>query len=582
MFKNLKKKEMYLWSLFWLLNTLYFLPRFILDINHSSFLPVDSFLNAEGGVYNRLKPIFIRENYDIFRVSYDFFLIVCSYFIIRKWMSYMKFSILVFVFFIATFLFQVYTSFFLHLYSTEPLLYNDWEAIKLGFMIVFQGVNFMFVLSLFIILIVLCLIFYLIKTLFKTIASTTISWLTKGVLIVFFVLFGFNLKYKFVQTTNHTFQSQVLLLVNNLKGSQIAAENMKLITVDKLVKSNNYDGFTKVNPPNIIFIAIESYGRVLNDHIELKNTFHNNLKKNNKSLINNGWYSVSCYSESPIHGGISWVGYSTMFYGFNIKNHATYLSLLERKNLKEYKSLFNLLKQSNYTNYKLSSIPQVGKLKIPWDKYTNFYHVSEWIKHKDLNYDGELYGFGPSPPDQYSLNFAMNKIKNKKPDQPYSLFFITQNSHNPFVVPGSLSANWRDLNTKTQKDIVDVNLLGRPELNNYRKAINYQIDMLTDLILKTGDSNDVFILVGDHQPPFITQEKDGREVPLHIVSKNEKFLKGFEKYGLSGGLLVNDRSNTIKHEGFYSMFIREVMRSYNSGNSEITLPVYLPNGVEFK
>jgi hypothetical protein len=494
----------------------------------------------------------------------------------------MKFSILVFVFFITTFLFQVYTSFFLHLYNTEPLLYNDWEAIKLGFMIVFQGVNLMFILCVFIVILILYLIFNLIKTLFKTIAITPIGWLTKGILIVFILLFGFNLKYKFVQTANHTFQSQILLLVNNIKGSQIAAENMKLITVDKLVNSNNYDNFSKVNPPNIIFIAIESYGRVLNDHPDLKNYFHDSLTKKNNMLIKNGWHSASCFSESPIHGGISWVGYSTMFYGFNIQNHATFLSLLERENLKEYKSLFNLLKLNNYTNYKLSSIPQVGKLKIPWDKYTNFYDVSEWIKHDDLSYNGELYGFGPSPPDQYSLNFAMNKIKKERMSSPYSLFFITQNSHNPFVVPGSLSANWRDLNTKKQEEIVDVNFFGKPELTNYRDAINYQIDMLTDLILKTGDSNDVFILVGDHQPPFIAQKKDGKEVPLHIVSKNEKFLKGFEKYGLIKGLLVNNSSNTIKHEGFYSMFIREVMRSYNLGNADITLPVYLPNGVEFK
>lgn len=582
MFKRFSNQELYLWSLFTLLNSLYFFPRFLLDFTDSDFFPWSSFLNAEPGLYQHLKPIFIRENYDIFRVSYDFLLLVFSFFIFRKWVSYKKFSIIVFVFFIVTFLFQLYTSFFLHLYNTEPLLYNDWDALKLGFMIVFQGVNLSFILAVFLFVAFLWGIFLLVRKLMKIIYSVSIGWFSKVLFGLFLLLFGFNLKYRFVETANHTFQSQIILLVDNIIGSQIAVDNMKLITVEKLVASNNYSSFKQVVPPNIIFIAVESYGKVLNDHQELQASFHQNLMQNNSLLNKNGWESMSCFSESPVHGGISWVGYSTMFYGFNIQNHATYLSLLERENLEEYQSLFNLLKQNKYKNYKLSSIPQVGKLKIPWDKYTNFYHVSEWIKHDDLNYNGKLYGFGPSPPDQYSLNFAMNKIKNTDSVDPFSLFFITQNSHNPFIVPDSLAINWRNLNTKTQKEIVDVNFLGKPLLKNYGASINYQLDMLTDLILKTGDSNDVFILVGDHQPPFIAKEKYGKEVPFHIVSKNKNFLKGFKKYGLNKSLLVNDSSNTIKHEGFYSMFIREIIRSYNTENNDVTLPVYLPNGVEFK
>lgn len=580
--KTNTKKELYFWGLFTLLNGLYFLPRFILDNADSSFFPFISFIEAEGGIYQHLKPIFIRDNYDVFRLSYDFFLLVSIYFFIRKRVPINLYIIFIFLFYLITLLFQWYTSFFLHLYNTEPLLYNDWEAIKLGFMIVFQGLNLQFFLSVSLIIVFLIGLYYAVRKLIKLQEQTVIGVLTKSVFFVVILLFLFNLKYRFSQTANHTFQSQSQLLINNIQGSKVAARNMSLITLEKLIKSNDYSGFKDVSPPNIIFVAIESYGKVLVDHPDLNSKYLKKLEESNKLLVDNQWESVSCFSESPIKGGISWVGYSTMFYGFNIQNHATYLSLLERSNLSDYNSLFNLLQKNNYTNFKLSSIPQVGKIKIPWDKYTRFYNVDHWIKHEDLKYNGNLFGFGPSPPDQYSLNFAYSEIKKSYQKEPFSLFYITQNSHNPFIVPDSLASNWRNLNTNSRAAITNVNFLGKPKIEDYSSSIDYQLDMLTDLILRNGDSNDVFILVGDHQPPFIARENDGKEVPLHIISKNEDFLNGFTKYGLEKSLFVNEHSNTIKHEGFYSMFIREVIRSFSKDSSSVNLPNYLPNGVQFE
>ena len=62
-----------------------------------------------------------------------------------------------------------------------------------------------------------------------------------------------------------------------------------------------------------------------------------------------------------------------------------------------------------------------------------------------------MYGFGPSPPDQYSLNKAYEIIAahNK---QPFILFSLSKNAHNPFAEPYELKSDWRQWNNEKGAD----------------------------------------------------------------------------------------------------------------------------------
>ena len=68
----------------------------------------------------------------------------------------------------------------------------------------------------------------------------------------------------------------------------------------------------------------------------------------------------------------------------------------------------------------------------------------------------------------------------------------------------------------------------------------------------------------------------GFETPVHIISKDSSFLAGFVEEGFTSGMKVKGGKVTFKHEGLYSLIMREFVSNY--GKDSLNLPVYLPNG----
>ena len=87
------------------------------------------------------------------------------------------------------------------------------------------------------------------------------------------------------------------------------------------------------------------------------------------------------------------------------------------------------------------------------------------------------------------------------------------------------------------------------------------------------------MLFGDHQPPRVSRGEDGWDTPLHIIAKNGDFVASFGEYGFEEGLVVWDSEPTFRHEGFYSLFVRQLLAIFGDGRS---LPPYLPEGVRFE
>jgi hypothetical protein len=242
-----------------------------------------------------------------------------------------------------------------------------------------------------------------------------------------------------------------------------------------------------------------------------------------------------------------------------------------------YDNIFRVLREKGYKTFRLNAMPQNPELTVPWDIYSGFYSIDQWINFDDLHYTGRLYGFGPSPPDQYSINFAADFIK-KNSSGPCALFFITQTTHHPFNSPDSVTTDWHTLNHEHDSIVFHASeFLRKPRMNEYLKAVCYDLTALTQFISESADSNAIFILIGDHQPPLLTEQGDGFETPVHIICRNSRFTDAFRRYGFQEGLKPDLIIKPIRHEGIYSMFIREFVRSYGAGNS--TLPEYRPYGL---
>jgi hypothetical protein len=175
------------------------------------------------------------------------------------------------------------------------------------------------------------------------------------------------------------------------------------------------------------------------------------------------------------------------------------------------------------------------------------------------------------------INYANERLQQES-DQPLFYVTITQNSHYPWDLPPALLDDWRVFNTMpAETTTTGDDIEHADKRQRYEEAIDYGLRMLVDFILKNGDEDSIFILVGDHQPPQVSRRADGWETPVHIVAKHPAFLEAFGEYGFTPGLQVDMGQEPLRHEGMYSLLMRELFSYFGSG--QVAVPEYWPDGV---
>jgi len=576
---NKKRNELKFWFCFLLLNFLLFVPRYLFEFNTSTFFPYHLF--SQGGIFYSFKYIFNRENYDIFRFSIDFSLLILLYILFKRKIGLNLASILISVFYIITFIYQSYSGSFEAIFNVEPFLYRDISSLKTGFKIASEGKSILLIFYILLLGAAIYGIYKFIRYLLSLALVTKMGKISKvfGFFLIFLMLYS-HIRYGGEQVSGMEFIDVSYELTSNVIRSIKTDNEIRNIDLNNLKKNYKYEKLDLRISPNVYFIFIESYGKIVYTKEELRDNYLKQLASLDSLMFKKNFYCASVLSQSPVFGGNSWVSYGSVLYGINFIDSKTFEVLTDKKEFNDAVSLVKLLKNSGYKNYRLSSIKPYNNMDIPWDKYSKIYSVDQWVRFEDLNYNGKLYGFGPSPPDEYSLNFASDYIKsNNKNEGPFSLFFITMNSHNPFLSPDISINGWMELNKDPEIKVQKSVFLRTPEINDYGNSINYQLNYLTNFIFK-NEGNDIFILIGDHQPPVIAKSSDGFETPIHIISKDSIFIDGFSKYGFNNGLRITNLETSIRHEGFYTIFLREFIRNYAVNKD--SLPDYLPKGIYIK
>ena len=113
---------------------------------------------------------------------------------------------------------------------------------------------------------------------------------------------------------------------------------------------------------------------------------------------------------------------------------------------------------------------------------------------------------------------------------------------------------------------------------NYLQAVDNTLEALDEFISSLEMENSVIVLIGDHQPPAVSRHEDGYGTMVHIISQDVDLLASFYEYGFVDGLVLENLEPTIRHEGLYSLFVRNFVAQY--GISPWMLPPYLPNGLQ--
>jgi hypothetical protein len=579
--------NLYFWTGFLLLNFLLFLPAYLLNRETSAFLPPIFERAAEPSVTVR-KLFSWRNNLDIFRLNIEITLLLAIWAFL-PWLRRPRlrgfYRLLFTSVTIVGLAYAIYENLIVSIYQEDPVFYAHFQLAVDGLDFVWKHLTVSSLTLGAAILAIAATIALLALWARILIGGIPVNHLNRGtrILLAFLaclsILAALN-SGKTLSSPKSIASSLVAKLGKNTADSIALYQRVRAVDDLPFYQAYNYTGHDLLGKPNIYLIFIESYGSTLYSQERFTDSYTKLLGDLTTELENGGWYAATALSESPTWGGGSWMAYTTALFGMRVDSHPQYLALQERFQEESYPDLGSYMQSQGYRYLRATSLA-VELDDEEWHQYKDFFGVDSWIRYSDLDYQGMHYGWGPSPPDQYVLHAIDQDIKGES-DQPFLLFWITQNSHYPWRKVPKVVDDWRAMNDGNAVVTVfkdeSTSLIEKRE--NYLEAIIYELSFLKAFILNEAGDNDIFVLIGDHQPGYITRRSDGFDTPLHIISKDRAFVRSFAEYGFDPGLKVQDPLPAMRHEGFYSLFIRVLLQQYGQGGSK--LPEYLPHGIQLE
>jgi hypothetical protein len=374
-------------------------------------------------------------------------------------------------------------------------------------------------------------------------------------------------RYPYAQYPFRTVYSPILHFYLNLKhGKRLQS----VIAKDRgfFERRNHFKNVVLERPPSVVVICIESYG----DRAFLDERIHpavdDLLVDYAATLADHGYIVASNLSAAPIFAGGSWLSYASFTYGTRLDDLHVFEGLFSLDSpFLCYESLFHVLKRNGYTNYLLCPLGGIDVATVDWKLIDRCFLSDRNIDFSQLNYEGPRYNyFGAirrhAAPDQYALNFAFDEIE-RSGSWPFCLFFCTLNSHYPWDSPARAAENWRDLNRPGIRPATGAK--GASLVERYRDAIRYQLDYILRFVIDHHNDDVLFVLFGDHQPPFIAPSGSGPCTPVHVITKEPTVARAFYEHGFLPGMdLSHGAANPIVHEGFLSLLMKAMQSAYGA------------------
>lgn len=573
--------EIYFWTMIFFLNFLLFVPIYVFYERRTDFFPsID--LPSPSSLSVLVSNFIERTNLDIFRLHFEWFIIILLWVwlkpVRKKWVL-----LLIFTFYILQLSYMIYEGFIRSFYLLEPAFFNDYFLFKDLTQFVVKNLNlplYLYLLAPFGLVLAIYIFYKLFSFTFFPLSLDDFGrWSKIGITIFSTLLVGTTLFYQIDLSQPTSFVSSFSAkLRHNFTLSELSKENSTRFNKEEIAQAYNYNGLELAERPDIYLIFVESYGSVLYQRPDFSLSTRTLLFGLDEKLTQNEWFVASNRSEAPTWGGGSWISYTSALAGVRIETHAEYLSLLNQYYDEPFPHLINYLRSQGYESLRLSSISRELE-DIQLQRYKSFYGFDEWLRFGDLAYDGPLYGWGPSPPDQYALHFAYEYME--QTPAPNLFFYISQNSHYPWTPLPEIVPDWQSLNDSTLNVTQESGTVNQNELRqNYMASIRYELTTLVNWIVQEGDEDDIFVLVGDHQPARVARRADGFDTPIHIISRNEVFVESFFEHGFVPELLTADVVPNMHHEGFYSLFMTQFFAAFGE-ETQMASPTYSPLGLIF-
>jgi hypothetical protein len=487
------------------------------------------------------------------------------------------------LFYVVALVYKSYAAALLGLYQREANFFNDYSFVFGGISFLLDALN----LSLWVylagataIIVLIGLIFWGARTTFEGIRIPALGRATRlGIIALgsISILVG-GLFPRITADLQMPLSSVTAEMMENIRRSLESRENLKtFVTIDP-TDSYDYAQYPLSETPDVFFIFIESYGSVVYKRPHFTLPYLRMSEALEKSLANDGWAAVSALSEAPTWGGGSWMSYTSALFGLLVEQQSEYDALKVKYSLLEYPNIGRYFSSQGYDYVWVVPINR----RLPETREVidqRFYGADRWITFDTLNYKGPLFGWGPSPPDQFTFGFIQEFVSQQ--EQPTFLVYLTQNSHYPWTPIPPVLDDWRefenlDMQAGVLSEAQKKGLSLGESRQNYLQTVGNTLDSLEEFIVSLEKENSVIVLIGDHQPPTVSRHEDGYGTMVHIISQDVNLLASFYEYGFVDGLVLENLEPTIRHEGLYSLFVRNFIAQY--GKSPWILPSYLPDG----
>jgi len=487
------------------------------------------------------------------------------------------------LFYVVALVYKSYAGAFLGLYQLDANFFNDYSFVLGGMTFLLEALNLSFWVYLAggaAIIVLIGLIFWGARTTFEDVLIPTLGRATRLGLIalgLIAILMG-GIFPKLTADLQIPLSSLTAEMTANIRRSLASRENLKTFVTLNPIDTYDYAQYPLSETPDVFFVFIESYGSVVYKRPHFTPPYLEMLDALEKSLANDGWSAVSTLSEAPTWGGGSWMSYTSALFGVSVEQQSEYDALKIRYSVLEYPNTGRYFSSQGYDYVWVVPINRrLPEKREAIDQF--FYGADRWITFDTLDYEGPLFGWGPSAPDQFTFGFIQEFVPQQ--EQPTFLVYLTQNSHYPWTPLPPVLDDWREFQNLDMQDGV-LSEAQRKRLSwgklrqNYLQAVDNTLDSLEEFITSLEKKNSVIVLIGDHQPPVVSHRDDGYGTMVHIISQDVDLLTSFHEYGFVNGLVLENLEPTIRHEGLYSLFIRNFIAQY--GKSPWILPPYLPNG----
>jgi len=310
------------------------------------------------------------------------------------------------------------------------------------------------------------------------------------------------------------------------------AEQLEVIRQAAAKGEQTTASLDKLHGANVLIFFVESYGHTVFADPRHFSLFSPVIEGFEQSLQTHGFSAVSHFLESPTYGGTSWLAHGTFASGVRLDSQLLYNVLVTSR----VPTIAHYFGQAGYTT--VSVMPGTT---WPWPEGDFFGYQKKYYAW-NFDYKGPRYGWSPMP-DQYVLDYIhRHEIQGLK--EPFFIEYVLVTSHAPFHRQPPYLENWSQIADGSiyhhQRIITFPNTW--PDLTNateaYMTSINYDFRVLEAYIEQYIEGDGLVVILGDHQPNgHITGDSSVWSVPIHVISRNQEFLKPFAARGYTFGLI---------------------------------------------